>query len=226
MGASCRSTRASRHFCTFKFLSLDLPRLGHPRPTAEATEEGSYGGGLRRCHEVGPLRQARGQLRSQLGQRVESWAAGRQSIEEEACQFHREIFLARKHRPRSTTVAKCRSSPCNALIYPNTISTPPRRFGRAAGRCLGTGPRQHRPGHWPQSRRSGVPHTPPKICVVGSSNMDLISRVPHLPRLGETIVGHSFHMGYGGKGANQAVMAAKIRAHVTLVTQLGRGLFC
>jgi len=31
--------------------------------------------------------------------------------------------------------------------------------------------------------------------------MDLISRVPHLPRLGETIVGHSFHMGYGGKGA-------------------------
>src|SRR3989442_3424178 len=141
-GASCRSTRASRHFCTFKFLSLDLPRLGHPRPTAEATEEGSYGGGLRRCHEVDPLRQARGQLRSQLGQRVESWAAGRQSIEEEACQFHREIFLARKHRRRSTTVAKCRSSPCNALIYPNTISTPPRRFGPAAGRCLGTDPRQ------------------------------------------------------------------------------------
>src|SRR5712691_3075523 len=52
--------------------------------------------------------------------------------------------------------------------------------------------------------------------------MDLISRVPRLPRLGETIVGHSFHMGYGGKGANQAVMAAKLRAQVTLVTKLGR----
>ncbi|TMI71531.1 MAG: hypothetical protein E6H05_12410 [Bacillati bacterium ANGP1] len=49
----------------------------------------------------------------------------------------------------------------------------------------------------------------PKICVVGSSNIDLISRVPRLPRLGETLVGHSFHLGYGGKGANQAVMAAK-----------------
>lgn len=68
-------------------------------------------------------------------------------------------------------------------------------------------------------------HTPPKICVVGSSNIDLISRVPHLPRLGETIVGHSFHMGFGGKGANQAVMAAKLRAQVTMVTKVGRDVF-
>ncbi len=67
--------------------------------------------------------------------------------------------------------------------------------------------------------------TPPKICVVGSSNIDLISRVPHLPRLGETIVGHSFHMGFGGKGANQAVMAAKLRAQVTMVTKVGRDVF-
>src|SRR2546427_12651819 len=55
--------------------------------------------------------------------------------------------------------------------------------------------------------------------------MDLISRVPRLPRLGETIVGHSFHMGYGGKGANQAVMAAKLRAQGTMVTKLGRDVF-
>ena len=67
--------------------------------------------------------------------------------------------------------------------------------------------------------------TPPKICVVGSSNIDLISRVPRLPRLGETIGGHSFHMGYGGKGANQAVMAAKLGAQVTMVTKLGRDVF-
>jgi ribokinase len=66
---------------------------------------------------------------------------------------------------------------------------------------------------------------PPKICVVGSSNIDLISRVPRLPKLGETIVGRSFHMGYGGKGANQAVMAARLGAKVTMVTKVGRDVF-
>lgn len=63
------------------------------------------------------------------------------------------------------------------------------------------------------------------ICVVGSSNIDLISRVPRLPRLGETLIGHSFHMGYGGKGANQAVMAARLGARVTMVTRVGRDVF-
>lgn len=66
---------------------------------------------------------------------------------------------------------------------------------------------------------------PANICVVGSSNIDLVSRVPRLPKLGETIVGHSFHLGYGGKGANQAVMAAKLGARVTMVTKLGRDVF-
>ena len=67
--------------------------------------------------------------------------------------------------------------------------------------------------------------TPANICVVGSSNIDLIARVPRLPKLGETMVGHSFHLGYGGKGANQAVMAAKLGAHVTMVTKLGKDVF-
>ena len=66
---------------------------------------------------------------------------------------------------------------------------------------------------------------PPKICVVGSSMIDLISQVPRLPKLGETLVGRSFHLGYGGKGANQAVMAAKLGARVTMVTKLGRDVF-
>jgi len=66
---------------------------------------------------------------------------------------------------------------------------------------------------------------PAKICVVGSSNVDLISRVPRLPKLGETMVGHSFHLGYGGKGANQAVMAAKLGARVMMITKLGRDVF-
>lgn len=64
-----------------------------------------------------------------------------------------------------------------------------------------------------------------KICVVGSSNIDLTARVPRLPRLGETLVGHAFHLGYGGKGANQAVMAAKLGAHVAMVTKVGRDVF-
>ena len=50
----------------------------------------------------------------------------------------------------------------------------------------------------------------PKICVVGASNIDLISYAPRLPKLGETIPGTRFHMGFGGKGANQAVMAARL----------------
>jgi ribokinase len=65
----------------------------------------------------------------------------------------------------------------------------------------------------------------PHICVVGSTNMDLISRVPRLPRLGETLHGRSFQMGYGGKGANQAVMAAKLGAHVSMVARVGRDVF-
>jgi ribokinase len=65
----------------------------------------------------------------------------------------------------------------------------------------------------------------PKICVVGSTMIDLISKVPRLPKLGETLVGHSFHLGYGGKGANQAVMAAKLGAQVTMVNKVGRDVF-
>jgi len=67
--------------------------------------------------------------------------------------------------------------------------------------------------------------TRPRICVVGASNLDLISFVPRLPRMGETLHGTRFHMGYGGKGANQAVMAAKLGGDVAMVTKLGRDPF-
>lgn len=67
--------------------------------------------------------------------------------------------------------------------------------------------------------------TVPQVCVVGAANIDLISYVPRLPTLGETLHGTSFRMGYGGKGANQAVMAAKLGAAVTMVTKLGRDTF-
>jgi ribokinase len=55
--------------------------------------------------------------------------------------------------------------------------------------------------------------------------IDLISRVPRLPVLGETLVGHSFHMGYGGKGANQATAAAKLGARVSMVARVGHDVF-
>jgi ribokinase len=53
----------------------------------------------------------------------------------------------------------------------------------------------------------------------------LISYVPRLPALGETLHGTQFRMGFGGKGANQAVMAAKLGADVTMITKLGRDVF-
>jgi ribokinase len=65
----------------------------------------------------------------------------------------------------------------------------------------------------------------PKICVVGACNIDLISYVPRMPVIGETLHGTRFHMGFGGKGANQAVMAAKLGADVTMITKLGRDVF-
>lgn len=65
----------------------------------------------------------------------------------------------------------------------------------------------------------------PNIVVVGSSNTDLLTKVERLPKLGETIIGKHFHIGFGGKGANQAVMAAKLKANVTMVTKLGNDIF-
>ena len=64
-----------------------------------------------------------------------------------------------------------------------------------------------------------------RLCVVGAANIDVISYVPRLPRIGETLHGTSFQMGYGGKGANQAVMAARLGAEVAMVCKLGRDVF-
>ncbi len=65
----------------------------------------------------------------------------------------------------------------------------------------------------------------PKVCVVGACNLDLISYVPRLPSIGETLHGTRFHMGFGGKGANQAVMAAKLGGDVAMVSKLGQDVF-
>jgi len=65
----------------------------------------------------------------------------------------------------------------------------------------------------------------PHIVVVGSSNMDLVVKTARIPVLGETILGGDFLMVPGGKGANQAVAAAKLGAHVHFVARLGDDLF-
>lgn len=64
-----------------------------------------------------------------------------------------------------------------------------------------------------------------EICVVGASNVDLISYIPRLPSEGETLHGTEFRMGFGGKGANQAVMAARLGASVAMITKLGDDIF-
>jgi len=65
----------------------------------------------------------------------------------------------------------------------------------------------------------------PKIVVVGSSNMDLVVKTPRIPAKGETILGGDFIMTPGGKGANQAVAAAKLGAQVYFVAKLGDDIF-
>lgn len=65
----------------------------------------------------------------------------------------------------------------------------------------------------------------PHIVVVGSSNMDLVVKSARIPVPGETILGGDFLMVPGGKGANQAVAAAKLGARVHFVARLGNDLF-
>ena len=65
----------------------------------------------------------------------------------------------------------------------------------------------------------------PKIAVVGSSNMDLVVKSKRIPAVGETILGGDFIMVPGGKGANQAVAAAKLGAEVYFVAKLGNDVF-
>jgi ribokinase len=62
----------------------------------------------------------------------------------------------------------------------------------------------------------------PRIVVVGSINLDLVVRVPTLPRPGETVAGGTFAQVPGGKGANQAVACARLGADVTLIGAVGR----
>jgi ribokinase len=65
----------------------------------------------------------------------------------------------------------------------------------------------------------------PQVVVVGSLNMDLVARAPHLPVPGETIGGTAFATAHGGKGANQAVAAARLGAATAMVGCVGDDAF-
>jgi len=65
----------------------------------------------------------------------------------------------------------------------------------------------------------------PVIAVVGSLNIDLVAYASRVPAAGETIIGDRFQMGFGGKGANQAVMAARLGGRVSMVGALGDDVY-
>ncbi len=65
----------------------------------------------------------------------------------------------------------------------------------------------------------------PRIAVVGSANVDLTTFTSRFPKPGETIFGEKFDLGFGGKGANQAVAARLCGAEVFMVARVGSDLF-
>lgn len=64
-----------------------------------------------------------------------------------------------------------------------------------------------------------------KVVVVGSFNTDLVTYMPRLPQAGETVAGHEFVTGPGGKGSNQAVAAARLGGDVHFIGRVGRDSF-
>lgn len=63
------------------------------------------------------------------------------------------------------------------------------------------------------------------ILVIGSSNTDMVIKADHLPQPGETILGGTFFMNPGGKGANQAVAAARLNGKVSFICKTGNDIF-
>ena len=64
-----------------------------------------------------------------------------------------------------------------------------------------------------------------RIGVVGSNNIDLVTYIDRMPGAGETLDAPDFQIGFGGKGANQAVAAARLGAQVAMVTRIGDDMF-
>ena len=67
--------------------------------------------------------------------------------------------------------------------------------------------------------------TRPRIAVVGSCNIDLVTFMDRFPKPGETMFGNKFDLGFGGKGANQAVAARLCGADVHMIARVGDDIF-
>lgn len=65
----------------------------------------------------------------------------------------------------------------------------------------------------------------PHVVVVGSTMIDMVAYTKKVPAAGETVIGEKFALGFGGKGANQAVMARRLGASVSMVNTLGDDVF-
>src|SRR5699024_1471320 len=65
----------------------------------------------------------------------------------------------------------------------------------------------------------------PRVCIVGSINMDMVTTTSQVPEQGETVLGEKFETYPGGKGANQAVAASRIGADVTVIGSVGQDDF-
>lgn len=66
---------------------------------------------------------------------------------------------------------------------------------------------------------------PARILIVGSSNTDMVIKTSEFPQPGQTVLGQTFLMNPGGKGANQAVAAARLGANVSFVAKVGNDIF-
>ncbi|RDC61748.1 ribokinase [Adhaeribacter pallidiroseus] len=64
-----------------------------------------------------------------------------------------------------------------------------------------------------------------KILVIGSANTDMVIKTKHFPLPGETVLGGRFMMNPGGKGANQAIAAARLGGQITFITKIGQDIF-
>jgi len=64
-----------------------------------------------------------------------------------------------------------------------------------------------------------------KIIVIGSMNMDMVVKTSHIPEPGETVLGGTFFMNPGGKGANQAVAVARLGGDVAFIGKIGEDIF-
>ncbi len=93
------------------------------------------------------------------------------------------------------------------------------------GKAPSRGARKAQPKGDGEGPTPAIPRRRASVVVIGSINMDLVVRVPHLPAPGETLAGSSFQTLPGGKGANQAVAVARLGGRSILVGRVGDDAF-